>query len=70
MTAHVHFEVVNDFGLYSDVNAACGNNFRRKKRLTDDPAQVTCPECLTLCGFNVERIEETDLGNGWHRIAA
>jgi hypothetical protein len=70
VTAAVHFKIVNDFGLYSDTNAACGNNFRRKKQLTDDPALVTCRECLTLCGFEDARIEERDLGDGWNRIAA
>jgi hypothetical protein len=29
----------------------CGNDFHRRKKLTADPALVTCPTCLRLCGF-------------------
>jgi hypothetical protein len=51
MTARIHYAVTNDFGLYADDNAACGDNFSRRKKLTDDWRKVTCPTCLTLLGI-------------------
>lgn len=57
MSALVHFAVVTDFGLYADRNACCGNNFSRRKKLTDDPADVTCAECRALCGFGEQLTE-------------
>jgi hypothetical protein len=48
----VHYAIVNDWGLFAETNSACGNNFRRAKKLTDDPSEVTCKECRKLCGFD------------------
>ena len=59
MTAPVHFAVINDFyGAYSEANACCGNNFRRRKALTGDPREVTCRECLTLMGYEPVAVEQ------------
>jgi hypothetical protein len=47
----IHYAIESHWP-WSDVNAACGHNFRRSKRLTDDPAKVTCARCIALCGFD------------------
>jgi hypothetical protein len=81
MSAPVHFAVTNDWGLYADRNACCGNNFHRRKKLTDDPAKVDCPECRALCGFEAEQtilghtadewtVEVKELPNGRFQVAA
>lgn len=36
-----------------ELRPVCGNDFDGRKRLTEDPAQVTCRKCLTLSGFDV-----------------
>jgi hypothetical protein len=58
MTARIHFAVINDFGLYADENAACGNNFRRTKKLTDDYREVTCPVCLKALGIEAAELDQ------------
>jgi hypothetical protein len=57
----VHYAVINDFGLYADRNACCGNNFSRRKKLTDDPDKVTCRTCRELCGFPDAAAEYAEL---------
>ncbi len=66
-----HYAIINDFGLYAETNACCGNNFRRRKRLTDDPAEVTCKQCRELAGFEpILDLEVKELPNGGFRVAA
>lgn len=49
----VHFRVEV---LYDTTWGPCCG-FDAPGRLTDDPAEVTCPECIDLCGF--EQLTET-----------
>lgn len=48
----LHFAVSTDMVTWDGARPVCGNDFRHVKILTDDPAQVTCRQCLTLCGFD------------------
>ena len=40
-----------DAGRYEQV-PACGNDFHRRKKLTEDWTAVTCRTCRELCGFD------------------
>jgi hypothetical protein len=48
----LHLALETDNGIFREVGPVCGNDFRRTKRLTDDPDAVTCPSCRKLAGFD------------------
>jgi hypothetical protein len=58
----LHYAVESElFGPYeTEMVPACGYDFRRTKKLTDDPALVTCPTCRKLCGFGELPVEEAE----------
>jgi hypothetical protein len=60
MTARpVHYAVESGGILGStETHACCGNDFRRTKKLTDDPREVTCANCLTLMGYEPVPVEQ------------
>lgn len=58
MSARLHYAVGTDMCGEWEMVPVCGNDFRRAKKLTDDPAKVTCRECLTLCGFDAVPAEQ------------
>jgi hypothetical protein len=66
MTARIHYACDGtwfdcDEGCYEQV-PACGNDFHGRKRLSDDPDDITCPTCRELCGFaSVGIVEEEQL---------
>lgn len=54
----LHFAAETDSYLWDGYQPACGNDFRHTKKMTDDPAQVICRKCLTLCGFEAAPAEQ------------
>jgi hypothetical protein len=62
-TQSLHFPIESDNGIWREVGPVCGNDFRRRKKLTEDWTQITCPQCIRLCGFEVVPEEQlTDCG--------
>jgi len=65
MSARLHYACDGtwfdyDEGCYEQV-PACGNDFHGRKRLTDDPSEITCPTCRELLGIaSVGIVEEVE----------
>lgn len=58
MTRALHLGIeTNLYGEWETV-PVCGYNFHRTKKLTDDPAQVTCRTCLTLSGYDAAPVDQ------------
>jgi hypothetical protein len=61
MTARIHYACDGtwfdcDEGCYEQV-PACGNDFHGRKKLTDDPDEVTCLVCRELCDLGTQLTE-------------
>jgi hypothetical protein len=61
LTATLHYAIDGtwfdyDEGSYEQV-PACGNDFRGRKKLTDDWEAVTCKTCRQLLGFDEQLTE-------------
>jgi hypothetical protein len=55
----LHYAVESDgMGGSTETHACCGSDFRRRKLLTDDWRQVTCPACLQLMGIEAAPMEQ------------
>lgn len=63
MSVHYRIEV-----LYEALDGpACG--YQQRGRLSEDAAEVDCPECIAACGF-APVTQDTDPQTGNPRIAA
>jgi hypothetical protein len=59
LMSRLHYEVESGgMGGSTETHACCGNDFRRRKRLTEDWREVTCPKCLQLMGIEAAPIEQ------------
>lgn len=63
MSRVLHYAVDGTFFDYDDGRyeqvPACGNDFRGRKKLTDDHEAVTCKTCRELLGLNAAPVAVT-----------
>ena len=53
----LHMAVETDIFGEPELVAVCGNDFHRRKRLTEDESAVTCPMCMKLAGIEATEPE-------------
>jgi hypothetical protein len=54
----LHMAVETDIFGEPELVAVCGNDFHRRKRLTEDESAVTCPMCMKLAGIEATADEQ------------